>query len=94
MLASLAVSEHPKRFDFLESLFPNMEMEEQVDGICKILNIGKERETSKEISFLHIPDFIESVMVHPLAPFWYEKIVSDYCKLTDIPFEGKSELYK
>ena len=46
------------------------------------------------IDFSHIQNFIYSVMLHPLAPDWFEETVRDYCKLNDIKFLGKSKLYQ
>lgn len=41
-----------------------------------------------------ISDFLEGVMVHPIAPQWYVDIVEDICRLRNINFEGQSEIYK
>lgn len=48
----------------------------------------------KQISFAHIPEFIESVMVHPTAADWYVQTVKQFCKNYQINFIGKSNLYK
>ena len=40
-----------------------------------------------------ITEYIEGVMVHPLAPQWYVKIIEDICKMKKIRFEGQSEIY-
>ena len=86
--------EHKDRVKMLESMFPDKEWEEKFDCLIELLNIGKNRKNTKEISYAHIPDFIEDVMVHPLAPDWYVEVVKEFCKRNNIPFEGKSELYK
>ena len=48
----------------------------------------------KHISFSHIPNFIESVMVHPTASDWFAETVEHFCKNYHIKFLGKSDLYK
>ncbi len=48
----------------------------------------------KHISFSHIPEFIESVMVHPTAADWYVHTVEQFCKKYQINFVGKSNMYK
>ncbi len=85
--------EHKDRVKMLESMFPDKEWEDKFDCLIELLNIGKKRKNTKEISYAHIPDFIEGVMAHPLAPDWYVEIVKEFCKRNNIPFEGKSKLY-
>lgn len=41
-----------------------------------------------------ITEYIEGVMIHPLAPQWYVKIIEDICKMKKIYFDGQSEIYK
>lgn len=48
----------------------------------------------KHVPFGHIENFIQSVMVHPLAPDWYAETVKDFCTKNKIKFLGKSKLYK
>lgn len=48
----------------------------------------------KYISFSHIPNFIESVMVHPTASDWFAETVRHFCNNNQINFLGKSNLYK
>ena len=84
---------HPDRLKILESMFPELEIEEKMDKIIELLNRGDKRRETKEISYAHIPDFIDGVMVHPLAPEWYVEIVKEFCKRNNICFEGKSKLY-
>lgn len=48
----------------------------------------------KQISFAHIPEFIESVVVHPTAADWYVQTVKQFCENYQINFIGKSNLYK
>ena len=49
--------------------------------------------STKHISFAHVENFIESAMVHPLAPDWYIETVRTFCELNKVPFLGKSLLY-
>ena len=85
---------HKDRLKILESMFPELEFEEKMDKIIELLNRGNSRKETKEIPYAHIPDFIDGVMVHPLAPDWYIEVVREFCKRNNIPFEGKSQLYK
>lgn len=41
-----------------------------------------------------ISEFLEGVMVHPLAPQWYVDIIRDICQLKNIKFDGQSEIYR
>lgn len=40
-----------------------------------------------------ISEFLEGVMVHPLAPQWYVDIIRDICRSKKIKFDGQSEIY-
>ncbi len=91
--ALLCLQDDPNRWKLIESMFPDKSMEEKVEKILDILNLGKNSKQTKEISYRHIPDFIDSVMVHPLAPMWYVDIVEEFCRRNHISFEGKSKLY-
>lgn len=48
---------------------------------------------SKPISFSHIPNFIKSVMLNPLAPDWFCSTVKTFCINNNLQFLGKSVLY-
>lgn len=91
--AVMGISEHKQWKQALDSLFPNSSIEEQVEKAGELLNIGNNRQTVKNISFSHIPDFICGVMIHPQADDWYVKIVENFCNINHVPFEGKSKLY-
>ena len=91
--ALMAISEHPQRVEILESMYPTKTLEDSVTEVCKFLNVGNVRQTTKDVSFAHIPNFIEGVMVHPMAPDWFADVVNEYCRIHSIPFEGKSTLY-
>ncbi len=91
--ALMVVNEHPQHIEIIESVFPELNFEEKIEELIKLLNIGKDSKKTCEISFSHISGFIEGVLVHPMAPEWYVEIVQAYCKQNEIPFEGKSNLY-
>lgn len=92
--ALLIVSEHPDMVKILDSMYPGLEVEEKVQRIAELLNRGNACKQTKDISFSHITGFISGVMVHPMAPDWYVEVVQEFCKRSNIPFEGKSELYR
>jgi hypothetical protein len=85
--------EHPERVQILDSMYPNLQFEEKLERITELLNLGDKCRKTKEISYVHIPDFVSGVMVHPLAPNWYVEVVQEFCKRNHISFEGKSALY-
>lgn len=91
--ALLVANEHPQMVEILESLFPGLDPTEQIEKIANLLNAGKNRRVTFDISFESIPDFIVGVLVHPLAPNWYVDIVAEYCRRNSVPFHGKSSLY-
>lgn len=35
-----------------------------------------------------------SVMLHPRAPDWLEKLLEKYCDINDLNYVGKSKMYK
>lgn len=41
-----------------------------------------------------ISEFLEGVMVHPVAPKWYVDIIGEICQSKKIKFDGQSEIYK
>ena len=41
-----------------------------------------------------ISEYIEGVMVHPLAPEWYTNIIKDICLKNNIKFDGQSRIYE
>lgn len=63
-----------------------------VRNVVEQMNLNLEKGV-KRISFSHIDNFIEDVMLHPLSPQWFVETVKTYCQLNDIKFMGKSELY-
>ena len=91
--AFLAVNDHPQKIEIIDSMYPGLSLEDKVDHIAQLLNIGTARVKTLDVSFDNIPDFIEGVRVHPLAPEWYVDVVREYCKRNELPFDGKSALY-
>ena len=84
---------HPQAKDMIDSFFPEKTFEEKMDKVKEILNCGERWKKTKDISYAHIPDFVEGVLVHPMAPDWYVEVVGEFCKRNNLPFEGKSKLY-
>ncbi len=62
-------------------------------GIENILKENTNKQCVKYISYAHIPDFIESVIVHPNASNWFVDTVKYFCENNEISFQGKSVLY-
>lgn len=91
--AWLAISEHPKHLEVLEKHFSGESIEDKVKFIAKLLNMGAYAKKTIDVSYSHIPNFIDGVLVHPLAPEWYTNIVQEFCARNKIHFEGKSTLY-
>ena len=57
------------------------------------INTNSKGETL-EINIAPVSEFIEGVMVHPLATDWYVNIVHSFCDRFHIMFDGRSELYQ
>lgn len=91
--ALLSFSKHPQWEELLESLYPGMPIEKQIEEAAKMLNVGNERQNTLDVSFENIPKFIAGVKVHPMAPDWYVDVVREYCNRNSITFDGKSSLY-
>ena len=56
--------------------------------------ITNENNSTIDVSFLKINNFIKSVMVHPMAERWYEETVRKFCAEKGVSFIGKSKLYE
>ncbi|RCW88437.1 MULTISPECIES: hypothetical protein [Halanaerobium] len=65
----------------------------KVDELNKRLNYNLKQDT-KMINYDHIDNFIESVMLNPFAPSWFEKTMEILCNKHNIKYLGKSQLYK
>ena len=48
----------------------------------------------KYVSYKHIPNFIESLMLHPLAPDWLDETARTFCENNNLNYIGKSKLYQ
>lgn len=92
--ALLIINDHPDRVKMLDSMYPGVELEEKIERIVDLLNVGDNCKKTKDVSYSHIPEFISGVMVHPMAPGWYVDVVREYCSRNNIPFEGQSGLYR
>ncbi len=92
----------------LSSLGVKFKIEEQVKGktadeiidylterICKQrANWNRDGDNNIRIENAgDIAEFLEGVMVHPLAPQWYVDIIQDICEARKIKFDGQSEIY-
>ena len=91
--AFLAANNHPQAIEIIDSMYPGLSFEDKVEHIAQLINIGKARRKTLDVSFDDIPNFIEGVKVHPLAPEWYVDVVREYCNRNELPFDGKSALY-
>jgi len=68
------------------------ELEQKVKDSVELTNINLANKVEK-ISYMHIPNFIQDVMLSPFAPSWFEETVKKYCEINKIKFLGKSKLY-
>ena len=89
---SFYTDDSSKRTSFIES-FNKGSLEENVNYAVTLTNANK-RVIIRKVSFAHCADFIQGVLVHPLAPSWYVETVRTFCENNGIPFEGKSSLYQ
>lgn len=58
-----------------------------------LINTNSKGETL-DLNIAPVSEFIDGVMVHPLAPVWYVNIVQTFCDRFHIVFDGRSELYQ
>lgn len=75
---------YDKEFEEFDSLI-NAMFEES-----KIVNV-------KDVKYIDIhnsSEFIDSVMLHPLAPDWFDSTLREYCRVNNINYIGKSKLYE
>ncbi|WP_268055983.1 DUF2971 domain-containing protein [Clostridium estertheticum] len=61
--------------------------------LTKVIKFQGEPKLNKAISFEHIDGFIKSVMLHPLAPKWFEDTLKFFCETHKLNYVGKSKLY-
>ena len=62
----------------------------------RVIDVESINSTTEKCSFhiASLPDFIEGVMVHPLAEDEYVKLVEEICNHFNIAFLGKSQIYE
>ncbi|MBX2992866.1 MAG: hypothetical protein KF749_17070 [Bacteroidetes bacterium] len=80
----------------LNQYFENIDVEhigEEVDRLVKRTNLNLQDKT-QNVSFAGIENFIDSVMLNPLAPEWLDKTLELFCGRYDLRYLGKSTLYK
>lgn len=85
------VEEDKERVSFAKS-FNKGSIKENMEYAIALTN-ANHHETVHKVSFSHCIDFIQGVLVHPMAPSWYVDTVRTFCENNGIPFEGKSSLY-
>jgi len=66
--------------------------EEYHTGLKEISEADKHLATQKAISFVHISDFISSVMFHPRAPGPSNESLAAFCAANGIQYLGRSKL--
>lgn len=81
-----------QQVSFIES-FKKGSIKENIEYAAALTNANK-RDAVRKVPFSHCVDFIQGVLVHPLAPSWYVETVRTFCENNGIPFEGKSTLYQ
>ena len=91
--AFYAVSNNSESLEILNSLYPDITIEEKVKKVLQFLNVGNDKVDTIKVPFDHLSGFIEGAKVHPLAPEWYVDVVEEYCNRNAVPFLGKSTLY-
>jgi hypothetical protein len=69
------------------------EVSEEVKRVLSKLNFNL-KDTTFQVYYGHINNFIKSVMLNPFAPEWFDGTLKMFCKQYDINYLGKSELYK
>ncbi len=67
-------------------------IESFVDFAVEDMNLNLKNKT-KDFSYGHINNFIESVMLTPFAPDWVDSTVKFFCRRYKINYIGKSSLY-
>lgn len=65
----------------------------EVDRIISKLNYNL-MEKTLQIYYGNIDNFIESVMLNPFAPDWFDNTLNKICEQFEIKYLGKSKLYK
>lgn len=79
-----------------KKFFEKVELEqinEEADKLISSLNFNLQQSTMS-VSFSHIDNFIESVMLNPFAPDWFDDTLRLFCNKHNIKYIGKSKLYE
>lgn len=63
-------------------------------GIANLNEESPQPKRVKYIPFGHVSDFIHSVVLHPLAPDWFDSTVRTYCEKHSLNYAGRSKLYE
>ncbi|WP_273850626.1 DUF2971 domain-containing protein [Guptibacillus spartinae] len=69
------------------------EISTEVKRIISKLNLNLKDKTF-QVYYGHIDNFINSVMLNPFAPEWFNKTLKMFCEQNGINYLGKSELYR
>lgn len=67
-------------------------IEEEIAKLIKKINYNIQ-DKIQYVSFDGIDDFIDSVMLNPLAPEWFNETMKVFCKNNNLRYLGKSDLY-
>lgn len=59
-----------------------------------LTNINDSYSNFQKIDFSYIPNFINSVCLHPQAPDWFNLTLEEFCRLNSQNYLGKSKLYE
>jgi hypothetical protein len=76
------------RREYQEGKITKEEFERRVNDIKKSIILP-----TKKVSFAHIPNFIRSVMLNPLAPDETDRQMARFCAQHSINYLGKSRMY-
>lgn len=79
---------------FYKAVWPDKSLEEIQADINERLQKLYGSAKVKRINFSHVPNFIDSVMLHPQAPAWFNETLSQFCAINNIRYLGQSTLYK
>jgi len=80
-----------EKTDAEKKLFENALAGTELEGILSGLN--KTYSDFYKLDISNIPNFIDSVCIHPQAPDWFNLTMKTFCKLNGQKYLGKSSLY-
>ena len=96
LIATCGSDKEKTTFDEVREKYNRLDsesLETEIERLINLTNISIYQKI-KRISFSDIPNFIDSVMLNPFAPDWFEETINQFCSINKIHFLGKSELYK